>query len=313
MLETARELAAALASAHAKGITHRDLKPENVMRAGDGRLKVLDFGLAHVDDAFDRTGGRPSPGHATRPGMLVGTPAYMAPEQLNGQPADPRSDVFSLGVLLYEYASGAHPFQGGTPLAVVARILESDAQPIEALRPDVPAPLASVVERCVRKDPAERWSSGVDVALALARSEGALPSRGGLMTAWWRIHQLIIMAVYCGATFLAWQIKERVHGLADPAFVAVGIAAALNGVLRGHLLFTERMNRPAMSAERARAEPITLAVDLAMAAMLAVCGALVMPGRPLAAMLTIALASGIALARTVLEPATAAAVFDGRA
>ena len=214
---------------------------------------------------------------------------------------------------MYEYACGAHPFQGGTPLAVIARMLETDARPIDVLRPDVPAPLATVVGRCLRKDPAERWPSGVDVALALARADGALPPRSGRLMSWWRIHQLIIIAVYCAATFLAWQIKERVHGLADPAFVALGVAAALNGVLRGHLLFTEWMNRPAMSAERARAEPITFAVDLAMAGMLAICGALIMPGRPLAAMLTIALAIGIALARTVLEPATAAAVFGDRA
>jgi serine/threonine protein kinase len=308
VLETARELAAALASAHARGITHRDLKPENIMRAADGRLKILDFGLARVDDAFDRAVNPPFAARATEPGVLVGTPAYMAPEQLNGQPADSRSDVFSFGVLLYELASGVHPFEGGTPIAVAARVLESEAQPIDTLRPDVPAALASVIARCLRKAPAERWPSAVDVALALARPEEML-RRSDRLTAWWRTHQLIVMAVYCGATVIAWQIKERVHGLADPAFIAIGIAAALNGVLRGHLLFTEWMNRPAMAAERARAEPITLAVDLVMALVLAACGALVMPGRPLAAMLTIALATGIVLARTVLEPATAAAVF----
>jgi serine/threonine protein kinase len=313
MLETARGLAAALASAHAKGITHRDLKPENVMRAADGRLKILDFGLARVDEAFDQASGAAAlAARWTQPGILVGTPAYMAPEQLNGQPADSRSDVFSLGVLLHEYACGVHPFEGGTPLVVAARVLESEARPLDSVRPDVPVQLATVIERCLRKAPAERWSSAVDVALALAHPEDSRPRRPRLV-AWWRVHQLIIMAVYCAATLIAWEIKERVHGLADPAFVAVGIAAALNGVLRGHLLFTEWINRGALAAERARAEPITFSVDLVTAAVLAGCGALVMPGRPLAAMLTIALATGIALARTVLEPATTAAVFGGRA
>ena len=312
MLETARDLAAALASAHAKGITHRDLKPENIMRSADGRLKILDFGLARVDDAADRPGSLAAPaGRRTQPGMLVGTPAYMAPEQLNGQPADSRSDVFSFGVLLYEYSCGVHPFEGGTPLAVAAHVLESDARPVDALRPDIPAPLATVIERCLRKAPGERWSNAVDVALALARPEG-LRLNSPRLARWWRTHQLIIMAVYCAATFVAWEIKERVHGFADPAFVAIGISSALNGVLRGHLLFTEWMNRGALAAERARAEPITLVVDVVIAAVLAGCGALVLPGRPLAAMLTIALALGVALARTVLEPATTTAVFGGR-
>src|SRR5207247_1172829 len=97
VVRTARELAGALAAAHAKGITHRDLKPENVMRTADGRLKILDFGLARIDtpDASP-SAGRPL---ATLPGVLLGTPAYMAPEQLNGQPADARTDVFAYGVL----------------------------------------------------------------------------------------------------------------------------------------------------------------------------------------------------------------------
>ena len=313
MLETARDLAAALASAHAKGIIHRDLKPENIMRSSDGRLKILDFGLARVEEAAGRPGNAAAPAVGrTQPGMLVGTPAYMAPEQLNGQSADPRTDVFSFGTLLYEYSCGTHPFEGGTPLAVAARVLESDARPVDTLRPDMPAALATVIERCLRKAPAERWGSALDVALALARPEGSR-LKGPRLARWWRTHQLIIMAVYCAATFIAWEIKERVHGLADPAFVAIGISAALSGVLRGHLLFTEWMNRGALAAERARAEPITLVVDLVIASVLAGCGALALPGRPLAAMLTIALATGIALARTVLEPATTKAVFGGRA
>src|SRR4029077_5266969 len=112
---TARELADALASAHANGITHRDFKPENVMRHSDGRLKVLDFGLARMEQAHADPSASLGPGtnkaRATVAGALVGTPAYMSPEQLNGQPADTRSDVFAYGVVVYEYASGAHPFQ----------------------------------------------------------------------------------------------------------------------------------------------------------------------------------------------------------
>src|SRR5207344_123865 len=104
LIASGRELIEALASAHARGITHRDLKPENVMRTRDGRLKILDFGLARVDAPLLEVPGA----MATAPGMLMGTPAYMAPEQLKGHPVDQRADIFALGVLLYEYASGVH-------------------------------------------------------------------------------------------------------------------------------------------------------------------------------------------------------------
>ena len=100
ILATARELAEALASAHGKGITHRDFKPENVMRDRTGRLKVLDFGLARTTHALTPLSSSPAGALATLPGLLVGTPAYMSPEQLNGQPADPRADVFAFGVVL---------------------------------------------------------------------------------------------------------------------------------------------------------------------------------------------------------------------
>ena len=308
VLDTAQELAAALASAHAKGITHRDLKPENVMRTADARLKIVDFGLARFDDpvAAAEAGG-PVP-RVTEPGLLVGTPAYMAPEQVNGGRADARSDVFAFGVLLYEYASGVHPFDAPTPLAMAGRILESDPPPLDTVRPDVPVQVAAVVERCLKKSPAGRWPSAVDMALALARPD-AMPPRLARFTWWWRLHQVIVMAVYCAATYAAWWIKERVHGPADPIFVVVGIAAAVNGILRGHLLFTDWMNREAMQTERMRVEPITLGVDLAMAAGLAASGALMMPTGPLVAMLTTALGAGIALARTILERATTRAVF----
>src|SRR6185436_12654232 len=145
---TARELAEALASAHAKGITHRDFKPENVMRDRTGRLKVLDFGLARMaGPAIPAAPGA----MATMAGTWVGTPAYMAPEQLNGQPADARADVFALGVVLYEYACGAHPFEAPTPIGLVARVLESDARPIADRTRHIPADVARVIDRCLRK------------------------------------------------------------------------------------------------------------------------------------------------------------------
>ncbi len=129
VLRTAHELSAALAAAHARGITHRDLKPENIIRSAKGTLKILDFGLALVDEQAGGALGMP---RVTTPGTLVGTPAYMAPEQLNGRSSDARTDVFAFGLVLYEFATGVHPFAAPTPLAMTARILEAEARPLEA-------------------------------------------------------------------------------------------------------------------------------------------------------------------------------------
>jgi predicted Ser/Thr protein kinase len=302
--DTARQMASALASAHAGGITHRDLKPENVMRTADGRLKILDFGLARINaPASD-----PRTVHATRPGAVIGTPGYMAPEQLNGQPVDARTDVFAFGVMLYEYACGTHPFAAATPLAMAARVLESEAGPIDARCPDLAPSLAVVIERCLRKRPEERFDSGAEILKALGREDAARPV--GRTAEWWRTHQLVAVALYFIASGLAWQIKEWVPGTPAPLFVAVAIAATAGAVFRGHLMFTERMNRPGLAVERRRAAPVTLVIDLLIAVALLSDGALLAPVRMLPATLTIALGVGVALARLVLEPSTTAAAFD---
>lgn len=311
VVSAAHELAAALACAHGRGIIHRDVKPENVIRGTDGRLKILDFGLA-VDGAPAGVDHADRPPHRlTEPGILVGTPGYMAPEQLRGDPADARSDIFALGVLLYEYACDVHPFQARDPLGVAARVLEHDPAPIPHLRPEIPAAVAAAIERCLRKRPAERWPSAVELALAMAAPAPALPQPiGEPRTVWWRTHQLGMIALYAVAAGLAWHIKEWTQGAAAAAFVAIGLAGGTNGVLRGHLLFTWWTNREAIGEERSRIDSMTLGVDLALAAALAAAGILAEPARPLAATVTIALAAAIALARTIVEPATTRAAFD---
>jgi predicted Ser/Thr protein kinase len=303
LLEMAEELAAALAAAHAKGITHRDLKPENVMRAPDGRLKILDFGLALIDPVA----GPFTPTNVTQPGTLVGTPGYMAPEQLNGGPVDARADVFALGVLLYECACGTHPFQAASPLALAARVLEGEPRPIQTVCPDIPPVVASVIDRCLTKAPRDRFASAVDVALALARTDVPRPSTG--VTTWWRAHQLTAIGLYLVAAVLAWRIKEWQHGLPDQLFLAVGILATVAAMFRGHLLFTEKVNRGAFDAERRRAVPVTLGTDLLIALVVFADGVWLASTRPLPSVLTLALAVGIAVARLVLEPATTAGAF----
>ena len=303
--ETAQELASALAAAHSRGIIHRDLKPENVLRAIDGHIKILDFGVAHIDDDSGR-GPRP---RMTQPGFLVGTPAYMAPEQLNGEPADARADIFALGVLLYEYACGSHPFEAATPIAMMSRILGNDVPPVAGRLGHVAPDVADVIERCLQKNPGDRWPSAAAIVLLL-QSHAAVATSS---SRWWRVHQLAVLVLYVGASVVAWGVKERLETPASRwLFVGVGIGAALAGIVRGHLVFTQWMNPRRLVDERRRTAVVTLAGDLWIGVCLAVSGLLLVPVRPLYAVLTIALAIGVALARVLMEPATTVAALGRR-
>ena len=161
LLHTATAIARALAAAHEGNVLHRDLKPENVIRVrdtgiGDAGIKIVDFGLARFGDP---EAGAASATQLTAPGAMLGTPGYMAPEQIRGEPIDFRADVFAFGVLLFELATGSHPFTSATPVSTVARVLEATPPDLRQLAPACPAALEAVISRCLQKDPAQRYAA----------------------------------------------------------------------------------------------------------------------------------------------------------
>jgi serine/threonine-protein kinase len=179
-LEIAIPLADALAAAHQKHITHRDLKPGNVMLSNDGRVKVLDFGLARVgggDIAQHSLAATAAP--ITHQGMIVGTMPYMSPEQVEGRPLDPRSDLFSLGVIFYELLSGDRPFKGSSSPALMSAILRDTPRSVAERRSDIPDALERLVDRLLEKRPEDRWQTARDVFNELRHIKRVTDSGGG--------------------------------------------------------------------------------------------------------------------------------------
>jgi len=164
IVEIASALGDALAAAHEKGIVHRDLKPANVMVTNEGRVKVLDFGLAKDVRAANPGDATLTSASQTQVGVVMGTPAYMSPEQTSGRPLDHRTDIFSLGVVLYEMAAGRRPFEGTSSAELVSAILRDTPPPVTDVRPDLPSDLARIIRRCLEKDPRHRVQTARDVS-----------------------------------------------------------------------------------------------------------------------------------------------------
>jgi serine/threonine-protein kinase len=162
----ARDVLAGLAAAHELGIIHRDISPSNILLTDDGRAKIADFGIAKTAEGMDHT----------MVGQVLGTPAYLAPERLRGEPATPASDIYALGVTLYEAVTGERPFKGDTPVAVAQSVLSTPPTPLAELRPEFDRDLADTIDTAMSTDPELRPSATALLATAEGRDEEEPPT-----------------------------------------------------------------------------------------------------------------------------------------
>jgi hypothetical protein len=319
LMDIATQIARALAAAHEQGVVHRDLKPENVVRTDAGIVKILDFGLARFEPGL----GDAKDARLTRSGVFIGTPAYASPEQLLGGEIDRKTDLFSFGVLLYEMASGRHPFGASDSMAVIARILETDPAEIRLVNPSVPMELGRIIRRCLQKKPEDRYNSTRDLLKDLEELAGAItpktsppePARAarGRMNPfwWWRFHQAVAGFGYYAMLYPLWRVKQWLGGVEGslyffPAVVAVGLAANL----RLHLWFTSRFYPLELERQRRMALRWIRAADCLFVFMLAASAVRIHVMHAIIATLLMGVAIYALVAFALIEPTTARAAFD---
>ena len=246
---TLLDIADALAAAHARNIVHRDLKPENVIRGADGKVKVLDFGLARL------AGGEADPtvSRLTQVGVAIGTPGYMAPEQVSGGTIDTRTDIFAFGVLAAELATGRHPFNAGSG-------------------PWTAPEIEPIVRRCLNAIPDERYRNGAEIAAALRRVGAPEPIgiTGRDAGWWWRFHQAAMAIVLSVMPAMAWSIRgfPGIHPYGSWLFFLSLAIATISVALRLNLLFIARVQPEMLPHHRARVFPALPIIDSALALLM---------------------------------------------
>lgn len=306
VLQVALKIGEGLASAHDKGVVHRDLKPNNVICTREGHPKIIDFGLARIP------GADPIEQRLTDTGQLLGSPAYMSPEQLQGDNVDFRTDIFSFGILLYELVSGTHPFEGRTPAAMTAAILRNEPLSLTGLAPG----LAAFISRCLQKFPSNRYTSTGQFLRDLGEVTGAPGAEGTVASAkpgelhsqWWTFHQAAVVLLYGVMIAVLWGVKD-VAGPSLALFFGVLASAIANATLRIHLLFTSRFNPGALASQMSRASAWIHRIDWAFTGFILVTALTILNEVPLIGGVLVAVAVGYLVVFLMIEPATTSAVF----
>lgn len=239
-LEVGAQLASALARAHQNGIIHRDIKPENIMLGPDGYAKILDFGLAKLTESIKT----PDPEadtliqSQTRPGMLMGTPRYMSPEQARGSRVDHRSDIFSLGCVLYEMTAGQPPFSGDSIIDTLHAIMHDRPKSLGEINPDSPPELRHIIDKCLEKSPADRYQHSGEIEADLRRLRAGLESRVQItpfLRKFFTARALITVATYLIGILLAnrvmdWLVNRYVLSPHLNEFIFVALLSLLPAV-----------------------------------------------------------------------------------
>ena len=289
------KIASALAAAHAAGVVHRDLKPENIIITPGGEIKVVDFGIAHIDE--------PESARLTKQGVALGTPGYMPPEQRLGGAVDARADVFAFGILFAEMLLGRRP-------------TTTEDQAL------IPSRFATLIATCVNPNPDARYESGRALVLALSGESMAAEAVRGVRLQpdlgtepasarwWWEFHQAAVAVVYGVMTWPAWMGRQIVGGPVGRAlFIAMLIAVIAAATLRLHLWFTSRFYPGELQWARRRAGPWIRGADWLFVASLGITGILVGDDRSPVAIVLVAVAVGAAMGFLVIERGTSRAAF----
>ena len=341
------QIADALARAHSAGIVHRDLKPANIIIAEDGRVKLLDFGLAKlteksVDSEAATATMTAEEAPQTEEGSIVGTVAYMSPEQVEGRKVDARSDIFSFGSVLYEMVTGRRPFEGATRISTLSAILHEEPQPLGDLAPDLPAELEKIISRCLRKDLERRAQHAGDIKLALdelredftsgklsratqAGGQAAVTpeeqpalmrklfgSAGTKSYRLWEILHIKVCLRCALLVYLAWRFKNVTSGTWSLAlFFSTLFCSTIQSVMAAVLLFAGGMDTEFLRREARKFAPWLRACGLANGALAMIMTVWIAEGHTILAALIAFLGIAIGVTALILKPAMdRAAIYD---
>lgn len=297
-------IAEGLAAAHAAGIVHRDLKPENVMRTTDDRVKILDFGLARVSDAEQRS----TITRLTQAGAAAGTPGYMAPEQWSGGTIDARTDIFAFGILATELATGAHPFGQDSATLLVRRTRLMEGRTLSTPGTWSAPELQAVAKRCLRADPHERYASGAELVEALraaTATNNTVAAAADRSLWWWQFHQIAVAIVLAAMPASAYMLRlslQRPRG--SWLFFVALVLATVSITVRMHLLFTSRVHPEQLADQRGRAFPWVGFLDASLALLMLAVPLSLAGQQDEIAVLPIVLAAIILVSIVLIEPAT---------